>query len=470
MTNKKKILGQIYTPFCIVNDMLDIVGYTGDSILQKHIIDNSCGDGAFLRVIVERYIEAYKNKHHNLDGVESDLQTYIHGIEIDLRAYSECLNNLKQTIFLHGLQDIKWDVLNADALDVHEYDKSMDFVVGNPPYIRIHNLMDKYEKIRNFEFAKFGMTDMYIVFYELGFNMLKPTGKLCYITPNSFYSSNAGHDFRHYIIDTKHLYSLIDLGHYQPFSATTYTTICAFDFSSTFDDFDFSRYSNDGKIVFEEKLNLKEAFNNGKMILAKKQEQQFLVDIQNFVASNPNAVVVKNGFATLCDKVFINKSFPFESDIIDVVKASTGEWKKAIFPYEDGSVLKFDDLDVDVQKYLLDNKETLKKRSYDKGSQWYAYGRSQAIGDVNKNKFAINTTIKDKNSIKITNVKAGQGVYSGLYILTNLSESSLRKILINDDFIEYIKILGKCKSGGYYTYSSGDLKQYILYKMEKDNE
>ena len=67
--NKTKNLGQIYTPEYIVKDILKIIDYQGEKILQKHVIDNSCGDGAFLKTIIERYINEYKKKHGNLIGV-----------------------------------------------------------------------------------------------------------------------------------------------------------------------------------------------------------------------------------------------------------------------------------------------------------------------------------------------------------------------------------------------------------------
>ena len=471
MFNKTKNFGQIYTPNFIVNDMLNLIDYQGEKILQKHIIDNSCGDGAFLKLIIERYINEYNKKHGSLFGIESELEKYIHGIEIDENEYLKCIYNLSQYTFLRGISEVKWDILNADTIETHIYDKRMDYVVGNPPYIRIHNLDENFHKIRNYNFCKSGMSDMYILFYEIGFNMLNNKGKLVYITPNSFYSSTAGINFRNFIINTKHLYALVDLGHYQPFKATTYTTICSFDFAKIFDSFNFYKYNEEGKIVFEENLNLNNVFNHGKMILAKKIDQEYLTEIQNFKPSKPNDVIVKNGFATLCDKVFINKGFDFKEDIIDVIKASTGEWKKIIYPYDkEGKIIQFKDLSLEVRNFLEKNKRILEKRSIEKNNHWYAYGRSQAIKDVYKNKFSINTTIKDIKSIKLNEVKSGQGVYSGLYILTTLSKQKLSEILFNDNFVKYIKIIGKCKSGGYYTFSSSDLRQYILYNKEKNNE
>ena len=53
-----KNLGQVFTPKQIVNDILNVSNYKGKNILKKHVIDNSCGDGAFLVEIIDRYIKA----------------------------------------------------------------------------------------------------------------------------------------------------------------------------------------------------------------------------------------------------------------------------------------------------------------------------------------------------------------------------------------------------------------------------
>ena len=47
--------GQVFTPGFLVRNMLDYAGYVCGNILEKHIIDNSCGAGAFLCEAVARY-------------------------------------------------------------------------------------------------------------------------------------------------------------------------------------------------------------------------------------------------------------------------------------------------------------------------------------------------------------------------------------------------------------------------------
>ena len=96
---------------------------------------------------------------------------------------------------------------------------------------------------------------------------------------------------------------------------------------------------------------------------------------------------------------------------------------------------------------------------------FYEFGRTQALLDVSKDKIAINTLLRTGKDLKIEKVNAGCGVYSGLYITTelNLSIDDFRKILISEEFTKYISLLKKYKSGGYYTFNTKDVQQYINY-------
>ena len=196
--------------------------------MKKHCIDNSCGDGAFLCEIVSRYCTYFLKKSNKIDNLKKELELYIHGIELDTKAYHICIENLNITVEKYGLKNIIWDVLNQDTLNVTRFNQKMDFVIGNPPYVRVHNLVNSYNGVKTYAFANGGMTDLFLVFFEIGFNMLKRQGKFCYITPSSWINSIAGSNMRKYILSEKNLIELIDLKHYQAFKTTTYTMISLF--------------------------------------------------------------------------------------------------------------------------------------------------------------------------------------------------------------------------------------------------
>ena len=100
---------------------------------------------------------------------------------------------------------------------------------------------------------------------------------------------------------------------------------------------------------------------------------------------------------------------------------------------------------------------------------WYAFGRSQAINDTYKNKIAVNTLLRTSADLKIVNAPVGTGVYSGLYITSkSVNLDTIKKYLSSEEFTTYISLLGKYKSGGYYTFSSKDIKAYLDYKLAYD--
>ncbi|MCK9476873.1 MAG: N-6 DNA methylase [Candidatus Muirbacterium halophilum] len=461
----KKQKGQIFTPDYIVDIMLDYIDYKSD-ILQKHIIDNSCGDGAFLIKIVDRYCREYIKYHTNNTILKHELETYIHGIEMDILAYNKCLEKLNNLVSEYGLTNVKWDVINGDTLLIKKYHNMMDFVVGNPPYVRVHNLDINYDNVKQFNFASSGMIDLYLVFYEIGFNMLNHDGKLSYITPSSWMNSLAGRNFRNYIQESKKLVGVIDLAHNQIFNnATTYVIITYFDKTYNGDTFDYYGFGENNKI-FIDRLSISDCIIDDIFYLGSKIDLDIIRNIKN---NNTKSVKVKNGYATLADSIFINE-LPFYELTIPIIKASTGKWYRCFYPYDDigkpldkDFIFSFDK----IKDYLNFNKNTLLKGKTEKENKnWYLYGRTQALNDTNIDKISINTLIKDLNSIKLNIVPKNSGVYSGLYIITNQDFNVISNIIKSENFIKYIKILKKYKSGGYYTFNSKDIEDYLNFNLK----
>jgi len=182
---------------------------------------------------------------------------------------------------------------------------------------------------------------------------------------------------------------------------------------------------------------------------------------------------VKNGFATLNDKLFIGKmsemaGFLGDPNMIFCTKASKNILQSIIYPYDkEGKPLKFEELSIPIQNILLRKAYELKVDTTKKS--WYLYGRSQAINDTYKDKIAINNLLRTSADLKIVNAPAGTGVYSGLYITSDsIDISIIKKCLSSEEFTIYISLLGKYKSGGYYTFSSKDIKAYLDYKLAYD--
>lgn len=465
-----KLHGHVYTPDYLVYDILNQAHYTSGNINKKNVIDNSCGNGQFLTKIIDIYCKDYLKIDNNINNLKCELEKYIHGIELDKNELNECINRCNEIVKKYGIKNVNWDFVNGDALLIDKFFGKMDFVIGNPPYVRIHNLKNDSEKVKKYLFSNKGMTDLYIAFYEIGIKMLNSTGILCYITPSSFFTSLAGLNMRIFLVKNQILESVCDLKHFQPFDATTYTAIVCINKSLKNNDviyFEFDPTNLKQKYI--QKISIDNYFINNNFYFSLVSNLIILKKILNNWKSSD--IVIKNGYATLSDRIFIN-NFDFKSKyIIPVLKASRGTWTSIIFPYDkNGKLITEEELSKDkkLYMYMTKYKEELLNRSFKKKdiNAWFSFGRSQAINDTFKDKLALNNLIRTKKDLKIIEIKSGCGVFSGLYITSDtIPFEKIKSALLDDEFSLYISLLGKYKNGGYYTFSSKDIKLYLDYKL-----
>jgi len=87
-----------------------------------------------------------------------------------------------------------------------------DYVVGNPPYIRLQNLPDKYrEFIKSNYVSTTGRFDIYTCFIENSDRILTENGKMCLITSNKYLTANYGVGIRRYLFKKGHVRKIVDL-------------------------------------------------------------------------------------------------------------------------------------------------------------------------------------------------------------------------------------------------------------------
>jgi hypothetical protein len=106
-----------------------------------------------------------------------------------------------------------------------------DIVIGNPPYIQLQNnggeLAKLYEHCGFSTFARTG--DIYCLFYERGWQLLKKEGHLCYITSNKWMRAGYGEKTREFFANKTNPLLLIDFAGVKIFeSATVDTNILLF--------------------------------------------------------------------------------------------------------------------------------------------------------------------------------------------------------------------------------------------------
>ena len=110
-------------------------------------------------------------------------------------------------------------------------EEGFDLVIGNPPYVQLQKesgrLAKLYQHCGYKTFAKTG--DIYSLFYERGWQLLKNNGFLCYITSNKWMRAGYGESTRQFFASNTNPILLIDFAGQKIFeSATVDTNILLF--------------------------------------------------------------------------------------------------------------------------------------------------------------------------------------------------------------------------------------------------
>lgn len=226
-------------------------------LLSITICDPACGSGAFLNEALNFLI----GEHHYIDELESKLtNSSIHyqnvanhilehnlfGVDINAESVEIAklalwlrtaqphrkLSNLNENIKCGNSLIDNPDIAGDKAFDWQKqfpkvFEKGgFDVVIGNPPYVKLEQIKSVSEQLEKLNFQTFEKRgDLYVLFVEQGFNLLKNNGLISYIMPNKWLQAGYGKSLRQYFLQ-KNLVQLIDFGDFQIFEGvTTYPCI-----------------------------------------------------------------------------------------------------------------------------------------------------------------------------------------------------------------------------------------------------
>jgi type II restriction/modification system DNA methylase subunit YeeA len=104
-----------------------------------------------------------------------------------------------------------------------------DIVIGNPPYVRQEKIKKDKPLLQKQGYEVFTSTaDLYVYFYEKGYQLLKQQGVLAYITSNKWMRAKYGENLRKFLKEKNTIIKLVDFGGYRVFEQTVDTCILLF--------------------------------------------------------------------------------------------------------------------------------------------------------------------------------------------------------------------------------------------------
>ncbi|MDX2194211.1 MAG: N-6 DNA methylase [Gemmatimonadales bacterium] len=166
LQTRKRMKGYVPTPDATVDLMVDkllrdvVVG------ASTRILDAGCGPGAFIHGLL-RWCARHGRGTPRIDGIELD-PAHARVARASFHAR-------------RGVAIREADFLRSPAQPTY------DLVVANPPYVSITGLSEaeRLEYRRVFATAS-GRFDLYMLFFEHALAMLRPGGRLVFITPEKF--------------------------------------------------------------------------------------------------------------------------------------------------------------------------------------------------------------------------------------------------------------------------------------------
>ena len=187
--------------------------------------------------------ELHQIRHLHFSAKSTSTKHRLREKDLDLREkLIELLSNENNFASDDAKQLAEWNPYDQNAVSpffdpewMFGVNNEFDIVIGNPPYIQLQNnggeLAKLYEGCGYFTFARTG--DIYCLFYERGWQLLKTGGLLCYITSNKWMRAGYGEKTRDFLANNTNPILLIDFAGVKIFeSATVDTNILLFSKSS----------------------------------------------------------------------------------------------------------------------------------------------------------------------------------------------------------------------------------------------
>ena len=230
----RKYLGEEYTPCEVADFILDCVGYTPDRpLMRQKLLDPAAGQGIFMIRALKRLLQTYQG--NDFIGTLSQYLP-ISGVELKFFSAKAAQLNLMLQMLIQAQTNSKIQIQTPFPRIVHQGNalvdddanqtsqiiaSTYDYVVGNPPYLRIQNI--KPESLKSYYVNAYssarGRFDLSFLFIEKGLNCLNSGGCLGYITTNKFLTVAAGQSLRSLIMRQSTIERLVDLGDTQFFRA-----------------------------------------------------------------------------------------------------------------------------------------------------------------------------------------------------------------------------------------------------------
>lgn len=212
--------GVVYTKPWVVNLLLDLAGYCSETNLVDAIaVEPAAGDGAFLGPMIKRLLRSCQMLGRPL----ADCQNSLVAFELDEKSVKSARSQAIGVLTDHGVDRPVAERLATGWIHTGDYlfgamSIEADFVIGNPPYVRLENIPDETAAFYRETYPTMrGRADLYVAFFEAALRQLKPDGVCAFICADRWMRNQYGAELRDLVTSRYSVEVVIEMHHADAF-------------------------------------------------------------------------------------------------------------------------------------------------------------------------------------------------------------------------------------------------------------
>lgn len=199
----------------MVDFLLDLAGYTADAnLLDAIAVEPSAGDGAFLVRMAERLVASCRRQNRSLQECRRSLIAY----ELDDRsakaakqAVVSALTAISVPSDCAAMLAFEWVRTGDYLFEAFRLPKA-NFVIGNPPYVRLEDIPEEVAGLYRRSYPTMtGRADLYVAFFEAGLSQLREGGVCAYICADRWMLNQYGTQLRSLITSTFGVETVVEM-------------------------------------------------------------------------------------------------------------------------------------------------------------------------------------------------------------------------------------------------------------------
>lgn len=207
--------GEVFTRRWVVELILDLAGYTSErDLASMRAVEPSCGTGAFLGPMVDRLLKSCELHARPIADASSAIRAFDlidANAELTRKSIATRLIDTGLGAGEAGALASEW-VATGDFLLASHVEESVDFVLGNPPYIRLeHVSSDRNAAYRRACPTMRGRSDIFVGFIEMGLRLLRADGTLGFIVADRWMRNQYGAALRSFVAEQYSVEAVIEM-------------------------------------------------------------------------------------------------------------------------------------------------------------------------------------------------------------------------------------------------------------------